>query len=548
MHPLRIGTPARLYTLFVVAAVAAIAPFAHVLGDLYNIWNLKPEYSHGVIIPLLSAFLIWRQREELRNLPFTGSWTGLWLIAFGLVLRFIGAATTMHTLEHYAFLLVLYGLVLSLTGPVIFKRLWMPLIILVFAVPLPSFFNNALSLHLQLISSELGVWVIRAAGISVLLEGNIIDLGNYQLEVAEACSGLRYLFPLMTLSFIVAYLFRGPMWKRATVFLSSIPVTVIMNSLRIGFIGITVEHWGSGMAEGALHDFEGWLVFMLSTGAVVLTAFGLSRIGRSKVPWSQAFAMGPVPQKGATSARASGSSVSAPKSTSALASVPASSSPSQIPAGQVVPRPFVAAAVLVMAGAAVDAATPAPTLTFPERVSFADFPTQVDDWVGRRDSLQGIYLDALHLDDYVLADFSENAGPAVNFYSAYYQTQDNTRAIHSPHDCIPGGGWEIVKFEQRMMPATQSTAAFPVNRAIVQLGNHRQIVYYWFDERGRQITNEYVARWYLFWDALTRHRTDGALVRFVATVPPGGDETEVDNRIVRLATRIEPTLNRFVPN
>jgi EpsI family protein len=201
-----------------------------------------------------------------------------------------------------------------------------------------------------------------------------------------------------------------------------------------------------------------------------------------------------------------------------------------------------------MAGATVDAATPAPTLTFPERVSFADFPTQVDDWVGRRDSLQGIYLDALHLDDYVLADFSENAGPAVNFYSAYYQTQDNTRAIHSPHDCIPGGGWEIVKFEQRMMPATQSTAAFPVNRAIVQLGNHRQIVYYWFDERGRQITNEYVARWYLFWDALTRHRTDGALVRFVATVPPGGDETEVDNRIVRLATRIEPTLNRFVPN
>jgi len=524
MHPLRIGTPARLYTLFVIAAVAAIVPFAHVLGELYNIWNLKPEYSHGVIIPLLSAFLIWRQREELRKLPFTGSWTGLWLIALGLVLRFIGAATTMHTLEHYAFLLVLYGLVLSVTGPVIFKRLWMPLIILIFAVPLPSFFNNALSLHLQLISSELGVWVIRAAGISVLLEGNIIDLGNYQLEVAEACSGLRYLFPLMTLSFIVAYLFRGPMWKRATLFLSSIPVTVIMNSLRIGFIGITVERWGSGMAEGALHDFEGWLVFMLSTGAVVLTAFGLSRVGRSKVPWSQAFA--------------------APKSTAAVASVPASSPPP----GQVVPRPFVAAAVLVLAGAAVDAATPAPTLTFPERASFADFPAQIGDWVGRRDSMQGIYLDALHLDDYVLADYVASDGQAVNFYSAYYQTQDNTRAIHSPHDCIPGGGWEIVKFEQSMMPATQSTAAFPVNRAIVQLGTHRQIVYYWFDERGRQITNEYVARWYLFWDALTRHRTDGALVRFVATVPPGGDETAIDDRIVRLATRIEPTLSRFVPN
>ena len=521
MHPLRIGTPARLYTLFAVAAVAAILPFAHVLGSLYNIWNLKPEYSHGVIIPVLSAFLIWRQREELRSLPFTGSWTGLWLIALGLVLRFIGASTTMHTFEHYAFLLVLYGLVLSLTGPTIFRRLWMPLIILVFALPLPSFFNTSLSLHLQLLSSELGVWVIRAVGISVLLEGNVIDLGNYQLEVAEACSGLRYLLPLMTLSFIIAYLFRGPIWKRTVILLSSIPITVIMNSLRIGFIGITVEHWGRSMAEGALHDFEGWLVFMLSTGAVILTAFGLSRVGRSKVPWSQAFAFGGVP----------------PKRTVAT---PA--------AGQVVPRPFMAAAVLVLIGAATAAATPPPTLTYPPRASFAEFPTQVGDWVGRRDSLQSIYLDALRLDDYVLADFSENEGQPINFYSAYYQSQDNTRAIHSPHDCIPGGGWEIVKFEQRMMPATQTTAAFPVNRAIVQLGGHRQIVYYWFDERGRQITNEYVARWYLFWDALTRHRTDGALVRFVATVPAGSDESAIDARVMKLATRIEPMLNRFVPN
>ena len=530
MHPLRIGTPARLYTLFAVAAVAAILPFAHVLGGLYNIWNLKPEYSHGVIIPVLSAFLIWRQREELRSLPFTGSWTGLGLIALGLVLRFVGASTTMHTFEHYAFLLVLYGLVLSLTGPAVFRRLWMPLIILVFAVPLPSFFNNSLSLHLQLLSSELGVWVIRAAGVSVLLEGNIIDLGNYQLEVAEACSGLRYLLPLMTLSFIIAYLFRGPAWKRVVILLSSIPITVIMNSLRIGFIGITVEHWGSGMAEGALHDFEGWLVFMFSTGAVILTAFGLSRIGPSRMPWGQAFALGSVP----------------PKRTVATPAAPDASSPPA--AGQLVPRPFMAAAVLVLIGAAADAATPPPTLTFPPRISFAEFPMQIGAWVGRRDSLQSIYLDALRLDDYVLTDFKDSDGQPINFYSAYYQSQDNTRAIHSPHDCIPGGGWEIVKFEQKMMPATQTTAAFPVNRAIVQLGTHRQIVYYWFDERGRNITNEYVARWYLFWDALTRHRTDGALVRFVATVPPGGDESTIDARVVKLATSIEPMLSRFVPN
>jgi exosortase D (VPLPA-CTERM-specific) len=524
MHSLRVGPPIRLYTLFAIAAIAAVLPFAHVLGQLYNIWNLKPEYSHGIIIPVLSAFLIWRQREDLRTLPFTGSWIGLVLIALGIVMRFIGASTTMHTFEHYAFLLVLYGLVLALTGPVIFRRLWMPLLMLVFAVPLPSFFNNALSLHLQLLSSALGVWVIRAAGISVLLEGNIIDLGNYQLEVAEACSGLRYLFPLMTLAFIVAYLFRGPLWKRLLIFLSSVPITVVMNSLRIGFIGITVEHWGAGMAEGALHDFEGWLVFMLSTATVMLTAFCLARVGRSKLPWQQSFAFGP------------------PLTPKRTAEPPAAA------AIQAVPRPFVAAAVLVLTGAVVDAATPPPQLSFPQRVSFDEFPTQMGDWVGKRDALQSTYLNVLHLDDYVLADYRGPEGTPINFYAAYYQTQDSTRAIHSPHDCIPGGGWEIKKFEQRYLPATTVTPAFKVNRAVVQLGAHRQIVYYWFDERGRRLTNEYVARWYLFWDALTRHRTDGALVRFVAAVPPGADESEIDNRIMRLATRIEPTLSRYVPN
>lgn len=529
MHQARLAPPVRLYALLAIVVVAAIVPFARVLAGLYNIWNLKPEYSHGIIIPLLSAYLIWRQRAQLRELPFVGSWWGLLLIVAGIALRSVGELTTMQTLEHYALLLVLYGLVLTLVGPTVFRRLWMPLLILIFALPLPSFFDNALSLQLQLLSSQLGVWVIRAAGISVLLEGNVIDLGNYQLEVAEACSGLRYLFPLMTLAFIVAYLFRGPMWKRVTIFLSSIPITVIMNSLRIGFIGITVDRWGSGMAEGALHDFEGWLVFMLSTGALILTAFGLSKVGSSRARWRDIFNFDSIP-----AARTG-------KQAPTAGAVPGSLQ-------QTVSRPFIAAAALVFLGLALDVAAPAPHVSAPIRSSFYDYPTSVGDWVGRKDSLQTVYLDALQLDDYVLADFRGPDGKVVNFYAAYYTAQDTTRAIHSPHDCIPGGGWEITRFEQRTFPAQGNMAAFKFNRAIVQLGPRRQLVYYWFQERGRHLTSEYAARWYLFWDALTRHRTDGALIRFVAPLPPEADESDVDTHIMRLVAQIEPTLNRYVPD
>jgi EpsI family protein len=168
--------------------------------------------------------------------------------------------------------------------------------------------------------------------------------------------------------------------------------------------------------------------------------------------------------------------------------------------------------------------------------------------VGQRETLASVYLDALRLDDYVLASYHNSAGTAVNFYAAYYRSQDSSRAIHSPHDCIPGGGWQIKKLERRQFPGAGAAGAFPVNRAVIQLGPTRQIVYYWFQERGRHLTNEYVVRWFLFWDALTRHRTDGALIRFVAPVPEGVSESNVDARMMALATHIVPSLGRYIPD
>jgi exosortase D (VPLPA-CTERM-specific) len=520
---LRPGVPVQLYLLLAIQIVAALVLFASSLGGLYTVWRLQPEYSHGLLLPVLSAYLIWRQREDLKQLPFTGSWGGLGLIAAGLILRVIGQATTMATFEHYAFLLVIYGLVLALTGPAVFRRLWMPLLILVFAVPLPSFLNNPLSLQLQLVSSQLGVWVIRAAGISVLLEGNIIDLGSYQLEVAEACSGLRYLFPLMTLAFIVACGFRGEIWKRFVIFLSSMPITVVMNSLRIGFIGITVDRFGAQMAEGELHGFEGFFVFMLSTAALVLVAYALARL-KGPVRLGDVFDLAPRAPIARNDA-----------------------SPAALPA-QRLPRPFLAAAILVLCGAATGYTSLAPHVIVPVRAGFEEFPTRFGEWVGRREALEEIYRNRLQLDDYVLADYQEPDGVPVNFYVAYYQAQDLTRAVHSPNDCLPGGGWEIQRLEQRRFPAVGGAPAFPYNRAVIQLGSTRQIVYYWFQERGRRLTNDYFVRWYLFWDALTRHRTDGALVRFVAQLPPDASEPDVDARIMQLAMRIEPALSRFVPD
>jgi exosortase D (VPLPA-CTERM-specific) len=531
---LRLSKPT--YALLAFALAGILVSFAPALAEIYGIWNLRPEYSYGIIVPALSLFLIWRHRDRLRGLPLTGSWYGLILVGAGLALRVVGELSTMSTIQRYAFLLVLYGVVLTLTGPIIFRRLWMPLAILIFMVPLPMFITDGLSLDLQLLSSELGVAVIRAAGVSVFLQGNVVDLGSYQLEVAEACSGLRYLFPLMTLSFLIAYLFRGAFWKRALIFLASVPVTVAMNSLRIGVIGITVDRWGSGMAEGALHDFEGWLVFMLSLAVVLLVAWGLAKLGPAHLRQTGIFNLDAAPPVAA-----------APKPFGFQSTGIEGDSQSRVVP---VPRPFVVATVLLAAGAVGDLAVPQRHEVLPARADFAEFPTQVGDWVGQRGTLERVYLDALRLDDYILADYRDRSSLPLNFYVAYYQSQRSGHRVHSPINCIPGGGWAIRKSERRLLPASEASGGkpLPVNRLIIELGTQQSLVYYWFQERGRLLSDETLVKWSIFWDALTRNRTDGALVRLIVPITPGVKEADLDAKMQRFVTLVQPGLNRYVPD
>lgn len=517
----QLRSPLPGYALFALAIAGALVLFATAIQQLYSIWNAQPEYSYGILIPLLSLYLVWRGREQLRGLPLTGSWYGLLLIVGGLALRLIGALSTMPALVHYALLLVLYGLVLALTGPAVFRRLLMPLFILVFMVPLPPFVSDQLSTQLQLLSSQLGVLVIRAAGISVFLEGNVIDLGTYQLEVAEACSGLRYLFPLMTLAFMIAFAFGGPLWKRAIVFVSSLPVTVLMNSVRIGVIGITVEHWGTRMAEGVLHEFEGWAVFMVSAAVVVLIARGLSKLGPARGGPAQTSRL-PQPSRPVV-----------PRATLPLQSL----SP-----------PFIAATALVILGVTVEFAVPERPEITPSRAEFVDFPAHVGDWVGSRDTLEPVFLDALRLDDYLLMNYRDAGSLPINFYVAYYRSQRSGLSVHSPRLCLPGGGWQIQKFERYPLAGPDGRTLWPVNRVLIEKGGQKQLVYYWFRERDRRLTNEYVVRWYLFWDALTRNRTDGALVRLVVPIPEGSTELNADATLGKFAALSDATLNRYVPD
>ncbi|MDY6946414.1 MAG: VPLPA-CTERM-specific exosortase XrtD [Pseudomonadota bacterium] len=512
-----------LYVWAAVAAGAVIAAGAMQTGidHMIETWLQREEYSHALMIPFISLYLLWQQRAALAQLEFNGSWFGVGVIAFGALLQIAGVLAAVDTIQQYGLLFAIYGLVLALIGVRQSINLWAPLLLLALMVPLPEFLLQNFSAQLQLISSQIGVWFIRLFGISVFVEGNVIDLGGYKLQVAEACDGLRYLFPLMTMGFIMAYMFKVEMWKRVVLFLSSIPVTILMNSFRIGTIGVMVEHWGQSMAEGFLHDFQGWAVFMTSAGVMLLEMMLLANIGKNRRPWREVFGLDPI--------ESTGRPVQAVRRT--------------------VPVSFITGAVIVSAFAVGVMLAPERAEAVPKREPFFGFPNQVDTWTGRRSALEQIYLDALKLDDYVIADYMRGGGELVNFYVAWYDSQRAGNSAHSPRSCLPGGGWRMTQFDQVDVPDIQ-VAGQPlrVNRVQIELGNRKQLVYYWFQQRGRVITNEYLVKWYLFIDSLTRQRTDGALVRLVTPLEIGEPVEQADRRLAEFASQVAPRLERYVPN
>lgn len=507
------------WLLFALACGVLLWIFREGLGYMLSAWE-REEYSHGYMLPLIAAFFVWQKSGVLARTPFRPSWLGAAIVLFGLFLYLVGELGTIYAVIQYAFLVTLGGVALAFLGWPAFKIILPAYVLLFFTIPLPSFLYNNLSAQLQLISSELGVWFIRLFGITVFLEGNVIDLGTYKLQVVEACSGLRYLFPLAALGYISAYIFKGAFWKKAVLFLSTLPITVLMNSFRIGAIGVLVEYGGIEQAEGFLHDFEGWVVFMACAALLVLLMWLLARIGPNPLPLRDAFAIeGPEPL------------------------------PKDLPVQERrIPGSFYTVLPALAVVGLVSLLLPQREELIPERADFLFFPSTVGEWRGKADRLESIYVDALKLDDYFLADYAARPGESVNLYIAYYESQRKGASVHSPKSCLPGGGWEIREFSQREIPDV-NVAGQPlrVNRSLIQMGDEGLLVYYWFQQRGRLMTNEYLVKWYLFWDALTRNRTDGALVRLTTRVEAGQDIAEADDLLSGFARSIAGQLSRFIP-
>lgn len=529
MSSIRVLTGMSVWGFLGVLAVVMTALgylYTDSLRFLMQTWLEDDNYSHGPFIPLISLYLIWLRRTQLHTVERRGSWWGPLIVAAGLFVYVVGEFAAMHAVVLFSMWIVIVGLLACAIGLSGIRLLAFPLLYLLAALPLPVFLQNELSSRLQLWSSALGIGCLQLIGVMAYREGNVIDLGPIQLQVVEACSGIRYLFPLTALTLLCAYLYRESIWKRVLLVLSSIPISILLNGFRIGAIGVLVETYGGSAAEGFSHFFEGWVFFVASLGLLCAEMWVLARVGSNTPRRSFTQLIGP-PESG-------------------VAVLTRAVYPSAV---FVSPAPVLAGGVLlILAAFAAPSVTP-DEFPPPARQSFLDFPLQLGEWGGASSVMERQYLDALQLDDYVLADYSSVEKVPVNVYVAYYQSPKKGLSSHSPRQCIPGGGWEITSFETVHLDGAPGIAhPMDVNRVAIQKGGQKQIVYYWFKQRDRVITSEYLVKFFLFWDSLTRHRADGALVRLVSSVYAGETEATVDGRLQTMAGLVTPLLGRYVPD
>lgn len=242
-------------------------------------WN-DPNFSHGFFVPAFAAFVVWNDRERIMDLSLKPSWWGLPIIMLGLMMLVLGDLGAELFVSRASILVLIAGLVTFLLSWNHLRAVSFPLAFLILMIPIPAIVFNQITFPLQLLASKIASGILPVFGVPVLREGNIIGLPVMQLEVAEACSGIRSLMSLTTLAIIYGYLSESRLWMRVVLAVASLPIAVATNSLRIVGTGLLVQYWDPDKAEGFFHAFSGWLIFVMS----LLMLFLFHYVARLVVP------------------------------------------------------------------------------------------------------------------------------------------------------------------------------------------------------------------------------------------------------------------------
>ncbi len=271
-----------LLLAFVLGVIGLLAIlFAESARNLH--WNVSRSnsyYSHAYLVPFVSAFLVWRKREQLARLPRIPANWGFAFLASACLLVLLSDLLGFRILGQLAMIPMLTGLVLIFFGWRFVQQVWFPLAFLLFMIPLPQSLTTSITFRLKIMAADGAVWLCNAFYLPMLREGSYIHVVNDRLLVGDVCGGMRSLIALLALGALVAYMSETRMWASILIVLLSPVIAVVANLLRIAFLCVVAYFGGSELASGWVHDLSGLLIYIVAIGLLL----GLDGLLRKVAP------------------------------------------------------------------------------------------------------------------------------------------------------------------------------------------------------------------------------------------------------------------------
>ncbi len=497
--------PPRPPTVLLGLAAAALALcYAEPLAALPRHWASSPLYSFGFAVPLISGYIAWSRWPELRAIALRPAyWSGVSCTLVGIGLLVVGRLGALVTVQETSFVVVLAGLVLLFGGFGLGRLIWFPIVYLLLMVPVWNYPVALVQGPSRILSASLAVSFLHATRVPALRDTTFIVLPNVTLQVLQECSGVNQLITFAAMALPASYLFLRGVWRRVALVGIAIAVAYLSNGIRIALVGWLAYHGLGNGTLGAMHLMEGLAVSLVGYAVIGACLSGLSRIGssnpkaggrgsgrvaaRSRRPWLEWSVVGILAVVGCSQLLFRPSEVRLAASLDSL--------PRQIDEWT------------------ADAALPAPSR----------FPALDDDLVQAYPTEAGERRFE-GADAELVRGYRNPQGARAQVYVGYYRQQRDGKELT---------GEASAALDRVASPVTVTlpTGVVDVNQVERQQGQTSRGVLYWYDINGRIVRNIYLAKGYTLWDALTRGRTNGAVIMVAWSCSSGGS-CETDRRSV----------------
>ena len=261
------------HAVVVLTALALVACYFPTLQGMFEQWSTDEDMSHGFLVPIVILWIVWRERQRWRALPVKPNVWGFALLGSAAALQFVGALGVGLFASSVGFLMSVAGAILCLGGFAWLKASAFPFGLALFMLPKLAIVYNQATLPLQLLASRLAAGILTFAGIGVIREGNILDVGGHRVAVVEACNGIRYLLSLGFMAVVFGYLSDSRPWMRWALLAGAVPVAILANSVRVAAAG-----WLPSLDAGVPHAIAGWFIFVLCLGTLMLFRQFLNKV------------------------------------------------------------------------------------------------------------------------------------------------------------------------------------------------------------------------------------------------------------------------------